>query len=110
MNQVLFLPQIQQYFKELVLILYEKEYFGFLESAKKYVQELYDDITANLPQKTKKRAPKYFDSYGKNMYYSTFQKNKRTSWYIFFRIYKENGKKIYQVRYISNNYVIAHHL
>ena len=45
-----------------------------------------------------------------NMYYTIFKKSKNTQWYVFFRVYKEKGEVIYQVRYISNNHVIAQYL
>jgi hypothetical protein len=102
-------PEVRRYFYELQYILYEKDYFGFLEAAKKYVNELLDDIKKNLPIKTKKTAPKYFtDQFGKGLYYATFTKNKRTQWYAFFRIYKISGEIYYQVRHIENNHTAAH--
>ena len=104
------IPEVKEYFNNLVTILYEKEYFGFEEDAIDYVNELVDDITTNLPSKPKKPAPKHFDRYGKGMYYATFRKNKQTQWYAFFKMYKVNDEIIYQVRYISNNHVIAQYL
>jgi len=107
---VRFLPEVLDYFEELVWILFENEYFGFYESSRKYVDELVEDIKTKLPTRPAKPAPEKFDRYGKNMEYAVFKKNKRTSWYVFFRVYKENEKEIYQVRYISNNHVIAQYL
>ncbi|MCD7936859.1 MAG: hypothetical protein LUG98_08370 [Tannerellaceae bacterium] len=105
--KVLFLPEIRDYFEELSVILYQKEYFGFYESALQYADELFSDIEINLPNKHKKTAPKYFDRYGKEMYYATFRKNKNTTWYVFFHIYYSQEETIYFVRYMSNNHVIA---
>jgi len=104
---VLFLPEIQEYYYYLEEILYEKGYFSFPDSSKKYVKDLIDDIKMNLSTKLKRPAPKYFEIYGKNMEYAVFPKNKRTAWYVFFNKYKENGEIIYLVRYIGNNHVIA---
>ena len=106
--KVLFLPEIRAYFNELTDILFEKEYFSFIESAEKYVNELFIDIKNTLPISPKRRAPEYFTRYGNNMFYSVFKKNSRTQWYVFFNIYENDGEKIYLVRYISNNHVIAH--
>ena len=57
-----------------------------------------------------KPAPPYFDKYGKNMKYAIFKKNKRTSWYVFFKTNRENEEIIYLVRYIANNHTVAQHL
>jgi len=102
------IPEVKQYLNDLITILYEKGYFGFEDTAKKYVDELLDDIITNLPIKSKRPAPKYFtDRYGKGLYYAVFPKNKRTQWYAFFRMYKESGELYYQVRHITNNHVAA---
>lgn len=108
--KVLFLPEIRQYFQELEEILFEKEYFGFEESAIMYVRELILDIETSLPMRVSKKAPPYFNRYGKGMSYAMFSKSKATQWYVFFTKYQENGEIIYLVRYISNNHVIAQYL
>ncbi|MCL2328203.1 MAG: hypothetical protein FWC39_06770 [Bacteroidetes bacterium] len=108
--QVILLPEVLEYLEDLTIILYEKEYFSFGETSSKYVIELYDDITANLPTKLHKPAPRYFYKYGKNMEYAVFRKNKNTSWYVFFTKYKKNEETIYLIRYIGNNYTIAQYL
>ena len=107
---VLFLPEVLEYFESLVLILYEKGYFGLKETARKYVIELVSDIKTQLPTRRHRPAPPYFDQYGESMEYAVFPKNKRTSWYVFFETYEENGQIYWLVRYISNNHVIAHYL
>ena len=107
---VLFLPEVQKYYDHLERILYEKGYFSYPASSKKYVKDLIDGIRKNLPTKRHKPAPKYFDRYGKNMKYASFKKNRHTTWYAFFKIYEENGQTFYLVRYISNNHVIAQYL
>lgn len=105
-----FIPEALEYFNELSTILYEKDYFGFRESALKYVDDLLEDIKTNLPVKLKKPAPSYFERYGKNMLYSTFRKNKATQWYVFFNVYQRDEETIFLIRYISNNHVAAEHL
>jgi hypothetical protein len=106
--KVLALPEVRQYLDELSYILYEKDYFSYLETAENYVEELFEDIKNTLPNRQKRYAPLYFERYGKNMYYSVFRKSKYTQWYVFFNIYNNRGELIYLVRYISNNHVIAH--
>ena len=107
--KVVFSSKMLGYIESLIPVLYEKGYFSFKEAAKKYVDELYDDIATNLPTKVKKAAPTYFDRYGKGMYYATFTKNKNTQWYVFFRISSKSGEDIYKVRYITNNHLAAQH-
>ena len=108
--QVILLPDVLEYFDNLVTILYEREYFGFEETALEYVTELYDDIITTLPTRPCKPAPAYFDKYGKGMQYAIFSKNKRTQWYAFFRKYRKEGELYYQVRYIANNHTVAQYL
>jgi hypothetical protein len=108
--QVTILPEVLEYFENLAVILYEKEYFGFEKTALTYVIELYDDIVANLPTKPHKPAPVYFDKYGKGMKYAVFRRNRRTSWYAFFNTYHNNVEPFYVVRYIANNHIIAQYL
>jgi len=107
---VLFLPEVNEYLEYLVIILYQKEYFSFLDSSEKYVEELVDDIKENLPTKQRKPAPEYFNKYGTGMEIASFKKNKRTTWYVFFEIYEDTGEIIYLVRYIANNHTIAQYL
>jgi hypothetical protein len=107
---VLFLPEIQEYFDELEIILYEKGYFSYEDAAHKYVDDLILEIKQNLPNTRHRPAPKHYDKYGKGMRYASFRKNRRTTWYAFFKSYENNGKTIYLVRYIGNNHTEAHHL
>jgi hypothetical protein len=74
------------------------------------VDDLMIDIRTNLHSKTKRKAPPYFDKYGKNMHYATFRRNRQTQWYVFFNIYEYQKEFVYLVRYIGNNHVIAQHL
>lgn len=108
--KVLFSPKVRFYFQDLTDVLFEKEYFGFEESAVLYVRKLIMEIEETLPICYKKVAPAYFNRYGKDMYYSIFWKSKTTQWYAFFTIHQLNGETIYFVRYISNNHMIAQYL
>ena len=108
--KVLAIPSVLNYIDKLVPILYKKGYFGFEDTAQKYVDELADDIFDNLPTKRHKPAPSYYDKYGKGMFYATFVKNRHTTWYAFFKTYEENGQTFYLVRYIANNHIIAQYL
>ena len=108
--QVILLPEVVDYLEDLSVILYEKGYFSFENTALNYVIELYDEIISYLPTRLHKPAPPYFDKYGKNMKYAAFKKNRRTSWYVFFTKYLKDGEEIYLVRYIANNHSVAQHL
>lgn len=108
--KVLFIPEVIGYFLDLAELLYEKNYFGFEETAFRYVDDLFEEIKATLPAKQAKFAPSYFDRYGKGMYYAVFRKSKATQWYVFFTKYQKDGDILYLVRYISNNHTTAQYL
>jgi hypothetical protein len=108
--KIIALPEVQLYLESLKKILFDNEYFGFEETAQKYVDDLFLEIKTNLPIYLHKPAPKFFDKYGKGMKYAVFRKSKRTHWYVFFKTYKEDGETIYLIRYIANNHVIAQFL
>jgi len=108
--KVLIIPEVRQYFYELQYVLYEKDYFSYYEDAERYVEELIEDIKKNLPVKRSKPAPGRFDQFGENMEFAAFKKNKHTTWYVFFDVYKEEGEIIYLVRHIENNHTAAQYL
>lgn len=58
------LPEVRSYFRKLIRILADKDYFSFEDDAKEYVETLFADIQENLPAKTRKPAPEFFDRYG----------------------------------------------
>ena len=107
---VILLPEVLEYLENLTVILYDKGYFSFEDTALKYIVELYDDIITTLPMRLHKPAPKYFDKYGKNMKYAIFKKSKNTLWYVFFKTYEKDEENYFLIRYIGNNYTVAQHL
>ena len=85
------LPEVRRYFRKLIKILTDKDYFSFEEDAYEYIDTLFADIQENIPTKTRKPAPEFFDRYGSNMFYASFKKSRHTVWYVFFTIdYDEN--------------------
>jgi hypothetical protein len=108
--KVVILPEVTDYFLELADILYDRGYLGFEEVAVNYVRELFEEIRDRLPDMHRKVAPKYFDRYGKGMFYTVFKRNQNTSWLVFFNIYHSGGEVVYFVRYVSNNHLIAQYL
>lgn len=109
---VVALPEVRGYFAELMQILYDKGYFSFEEDAIAYVTDLFADIEQNLPTKSKKPAPSYFERYGQNMFYASFRKSRHTQWYVFFTIHYNalSDETTFLIRFVSNNHVIAHYL
>ena len=105
--KVIALPEVEQYLEHLKYILFEYEYFSFEENAHEYVDTLFDDIITTLPLRRHKPAPPQFDRYGEGMKYAAFKKNRRTTWYVFFQTYEDDGEIYYLVRYIDNNHRIA---
>lgn len=83
---------------ELIDILYDKEYFGFKESAKLYVEKIYDFILYNIDKPFSKKSPGKSQKYGKK--YIMYKANQQTVWYIFFD-HKDNN---FLVNYIFNNH------
>ena len=93
-------PSVRAYLIELIAILYEKEYFGFEESAHQYVEQIRQNIRKVLPQQTNHRtAPKELKRDGK--YYIKIKGSNRTTWYVFF----DKMDNRYFVEYITNNHV-----
>lgn len=102
--RVIFDKAVEIYLNELLNILYEKEYFGFKETAYDYVEWIIDAIERDINKIPHKIAPPYFLKYGKSLYYSVFKRNNNTQWYVFFNY--ENS--IYYIRYIGNNHNCSH--
>ncbi len=110
MIKVLFLPEVVDQFLNLANVLHANGYFGFKEVAIDYAETLFNDIKSNLPHKIKKEAPDFFNSLGKELFYSLFPKNKNTTWYVFYSVHEVDGDTVYLIRHLSNNHVIGHHL
>lgn len=102
--KVAFHPLVIDYLEELTFKLYEKDYFGFYDAACEYVDKMVDDISSNIHIKAHQKAPAYFNKYGKNMFYISYQPNEQTTWYIFFNVNDDR----YLIRYITNNHTSGH--
>ena len=72
--RVRFTPRVNDYLAELEAILYEKEYFGFEESAREYVHEMIGEIMTTLPTRVHRPVPRHFDPEGKGVWYATFRR------------------------------------
>jgi len=98
LEKVIYLPEIENYINNLIDVLFEKEYFGFLEDSKLYVSKLIDYIDQNIHLIQPNISPKQLIHKGK--YYISYSSNKRTTWYIFFE--KRNRQIL--ITYIFNNH------
>jgi hypothetical protein len=88
------------YLNDLTTTLFEKDYFGFEESALAYIDNLKNFVTNCISISPKHKAPACFSKYGKNMQYVSYPINNRTTWYFFFR----QEIDVYIICYITNNH------
>ena len=79
-------------------LLFEKEYFGFLESSFDYVDDIIDFLEHNLPIFPHKKTPENLIDLGSK--YIFYKANQNTTWYIFF----ESQDNRYLVTFITNNH------
>lgn len=91
-------PNVIDFFEELIIVLYQKNYFGFESEAQNYVQKIYDFIEYNLPIFPYKKTPENLLNLGSK--YIFYKANQNTTWYIFF----ENLDNRYLITFITNNY------
>jgi len=96
--EVVFTSSVIQYLNDLVLVLYRKQYFGFIESAEEYVSNIYKEVPERIKKTPHKKAPKPLQYLGLN--YIFYKSNARTTWYIFF----EKSNQNYLITGILNNY------
>lgn len=99
MEEIIINDDVIIFLKELVYKLYTKEYFGFVDSAEDYVNNISDFVFAELPNVKHRKTPKELQKYGD--YYTMYRANKRTAWYVFFN---KKGNR-YVIEYITNNHV-----
>jgi hypothetical protein len=52
--RVVMLPEVVDYIIELSQILYEKNYFSYLEMSEEFAGELFEDIKTTLPDRLKR--------------------------------------------------------
>lgn len=105
MKEIRIHNDVLAYLSELFDILIEKGYFSFYETSAQYIDDLANFIRENIHITPHKKAPFFFTRYGSNLFYITYQRNKQTSWYIFF----EEAHQYYLIRHITNNHVSGHH-
>ena len=95
--EVVFTPTVIEYLVDLIVTLYKKEYFGFIESAEQYVSNIYNAIPDIIKKSPNKKSPKTLQYLGSN--YIFYKSNTRTTWYVFFEKRDQN----YLITGILNN-------
>ena len=105
-NLVVFNENVKFTFFELIDILYQKEYFGFLDEAKKYVSEIEQYFKTEIPKLHRlglsKKAMPYFKKYGDNLHFASCKRPKtRTTWYAFYEVF---DTRYFKVTHITNNH------
>lgn len=95
---VQFHNNVLDYFDKLVYVLFENEYFGFVESSEEYVTKIIDFIFENIENFPSKKTPIQLQKYGTN--YIFYKINPRTTWFILFEKQNDN----YFVTHIANNH------
>ncbi|KAF2511874.1 hypothetical protein [Flavobacterium foetidum] len=98
MEKVIFADSVLEYFDNLVFILFEEEYFGFVESAQIYTNKIVDYIKSNISTFPHRKTPDFLRYLGSN--YIFYKSNSRTTWYIFFEKRNQN----YLITGILNNH------
>lgn len=102
-KKIMFSKKAEIYLEKLMYLLFEQDYFGFPDAAKKYVDKLITYSEQNIGKIKGKPAPEYFKRFGKNLEYLTYKANQSTTWYLFYSK-KDN---VFLVRHITNNHVSA---
>ncbi|MDQ1164281.1 hypothetical protein [Flavobacterium sp. SORGH_AS_0622] len=95
--EVIYTSSVIHYLDDLVVTMYKKEYFGFIQSAEEYVSHIYDAIPERIKKISHKKTPKSLQYLGLN--YIFYKPNARTTWYVFF----EKRDQSYLITAIINN-------
>ena len=104
-KEIIYAKEVELFLDELMIILFEKGYFGFPDSAKSYVDGILDYVERNIGILPGRDAPPYFSRYAKNMKYIVYRANKSTVWYVFY-LQRVN---VFLIKHITNNHVAAQH-
>jgi len=104
-REIVYAKEVELFLDELLIILFEKGYFGFPDSAKSYIDRLIDYVEKNIGIFPGRDAPPYFNRYAKDLMYIIYRANKSTSWYVLY----QQRENIFLIRHITNNHVAAQH-
>ncbi|MBC7695488.1 MAG: hypothetical protein H7141_08600 [Burkholderiales bacterium] len=98
MEKIVFNKRVANYLNDIVLILYNNNYFSYFENAIEYKDFILNEITISNLKFCKTSKPKH-KQYG--AHYISIKLNNRTMWYVFF----DKVNTTYYIEYITNNHV-----
>lgn len=102
-REVKFDRKVLTFLEELNKILIENEYLSFVETSDKYIDDIVNFILSDIHTFPHRKAPDFFARYGKDLFCIFYNRNKHTTWYIFF----EKSETQFLIRHISNNHVVG---
>jgi hypothetical protein len=102
-REIIYAKEVELFLDELLIILFKKGYFGFPNSAKTYVDRIFDYVEQNTGILPGHAAPPHFSKYAKNTSYIIYRANKSTVWYILY----QRRDNVFLIRHITNNHVAA---
>lgn len=91
-------PEAEDYFNDLVFILFKEDYFSYLENALIYKNKILHFIENNISTFPSRKTPIQLKNFGSK--YIFYKSNQRTTWYIFF---EEKGAQ-FLVTNITNSH------
>lgn len=96
--EIFYKVEVENYINELVFVLFQEDYFLFLENAIEYKDKIINFIETNIANFPYRNTPIPLASLGTN--YIFYKSNNRTTWYVFF----EKEKNKFLITYITNNH------
>lgn len=99
MVQIIFSEEVINYIDDLTFELYQKEYFSYIDVAKKYVDYIINEISTSIHEKKHNETPYQYNQFGK--YYIIIVTNRRTAWHVYF----DKKNDIYLIKKLENNHL-----
>lgn len=101
MKEIKYHRNVLLFLDELFDVLIEKDYFSFYETSAQYIEDLVTFVGQYIDKIPQRVAPSYFSQYYPDMLYISYNRSKRTTWYIFF----QKTDHYYYIRHITNNHI-----
>jgi len=97
-RKIIFSDNVEFYLKKLIDTLYDQNYFGFIEDAELYVDEIVLFVINNDFKINVRHTPEKFQKFGKK--FLRYKANNHTFWYIFF----DQKDDKFLINHILNNH------